>query len=148
MKLHFLTIALLTLVFVGCKNSETEAEPTNAKKEYDLYELSEMASHMEYMYKYNEQLRQDILDGKTPESFPQDFLKIHTAELTNTFERDTRFESFSELYINAEKEIFNTESQVPLEERYNAMVNLCISCHQTSCMGPIPRIKKLLIPKT
>lgn len=147
MKNYLLTIILLSLFFVGCKNSETEEVTKDSKKEYDLYQLSEMALHMEYMFKYNEQLRQDILEGKTPEGFPQDFLRIHTAELTNTFERDASFNSFAELYINAEREIFNTESEVPIEERYNTMVNLCISCHQTSCMGPIPRIKKLLIPK-
>lgn len=147
MKYYFFTLVLLALVLVGCKNSEKiEEETKEAKKEYDLYQLSEMALHMEYMYKYNEQLRQDILDGKSPEGFPQDFLKIHTAELTNTFERDATFESFADLYINAEREIFNTESEVPIEERYNTMVSLCISCHQTSCMGPIPRIKKLIIP--
>ena len=147
MKNHFFII-LLFLVVLGCKNSETEEVTKDAKKEYDLYQLSEMALHMEYMYRYNEQLRQDILEGKNPESFPQDFLRIHTAELTDTFERDASFNSFAELYINAEREIFNRESEVPIEERYNTMVNLCVSCHQTSCMGPIPRIKKLLIPKT
>lgn len=148
MKSYCLIISLLALVFVGCKNSETEVGMKDEKIEYDLYQPSEMALHMDYMYKYNEQVRQDILAGETPVEFPEDFLKIHTAELTNTFDRDANFESFSQLYINAEKEIFNTESEVPIEERYNTMVNLCISCHQTSCMGPIPRIKKLLIPKS
>lgn len=145
---NYFFIILLFQVVLGCKNSETEEVTKDAKKEYDLYQLSEMALHMEYMYRYNEQLRQDILEGKNPESFPQDFLRIHTAELTDTFERDASFNSFAELYINAEREIFNRESEVPIEERYNTMVNLCVSCHQTSCMGPIPRIKKLLIPKT
>ena len=145
---NYFFIILLFQVVLECKNSETEEVTKDAKKEYDLYQLSEMALHMEYMYRYNEQLRQDILEGKNPESFPQDFLRIHTAELTDTFERDASFNSFAELYINAEREIFNRESEVPIEERYNTMVNLCVSCHQTSCMGPIPRIKKLLIPKT
>ena len=140
-------VVLLVINFLSCKNSEEE-KVEKKKVEYDLYQPSEMALHMEYMFKYNEQLKQNILEGKELSGFPEDFLKIHTAELTNRFERDQNFESFSELYINAEKEIFNPDSNVPVEERFNTMVNLCISCHQTSCTGPIPRIKKLIIPQT
>ena len=41
--------------------------------------------------------------------------------------------------------VFDTTSNVPLKQRYNDAINLCVSCHQTECTGPIPRIKKLLI---
>ena len=140
---HFLLLILLVALFFGCKDSKEETKVDTPK--YDLYQPSEMALLMEHMYNYNLLLKKDILDGKIPTEFPEKFLEINSAQLTNTFHRDESFERFSKLYISAEREIFNTQSEVPLKDRYNNMVNLCISCHQTSCTGPIPRIKKLLI---
>lgn len=139
----FIPFLILVIFFLGCKDSEKVVK--EEKVQYDLYQPSEMALLMEHMYNYNLLLKKDILDGKVPTEFPEKFLEIHTAELTNTFNRDENFENFSKLYLSAEREIFNTESDFPIEERFNNMVNLCISCHQTSCTGPIPRIKKLLI---
>lgn len=140
---QFILIAFLISCLFSCKETE---EVKEEKVKYDLYQPSEMALHMEYMYQYNAKLRKEILEGKELSVFPESFLKIHTAELTDTFERDGTFESFAQLYIEAERDIFDKDSLVPLEDRYNKMVNLCISCHQTSCTGPIPRIEKLLIP--
>ena len=73
------------------------------------------------------------------------FFKIHTAELSDFKKRNETFESFSKLFIQAEKELYNPNSEVSETDRFNTVVNLCISCHQTECTGPIPRIKKLLI---
>jgi len=72
-------------------------------------------------------------------------MKIHTAELSDFKKRNAKFEAYSKLYIDAEKEVFNSESSIPIENRFNNAVGVCISCHQTECTGPIPRIKKLLI---
>lgn len=140
---QLLSLFLLVTFFYGCKNSKEEVKEDKPK--YDLYQPSEMALLMEHMYNYNLLLKKDIIDGNVPNEFPDKFLEIHSAKLTNTFERDENFENFSKLYLKAEHEIFNTESEIPLADRYNNMVNLCIACHQTSCTGPIPRIKKLLI---
>ncbi|MGR7813691.1 hypothetical protein [Lacinutrix undariae] len=134
------------LFFVACGNSEKET-PTPKKKKivYDMYEPSEMAILMNKMYDYNLQLKKDVLEGKELTKFPIDFMKIHSAQLTQEKHRDEGFESFSKLFIAAEKEIFNTDSPLNIDERFNTMVNLCVACHQTRCTGPIPRIKKLLI---
>lgn len=147
---YFFVISVLSCCFFACKKQQQNnvKEETTSSKEpivYQMYEPSEMALLMEQMYEYNMQLKHDIQAGKTPEHFPMDFLKIHSAELTSPSDRNASFESFSKLFIQAEKAIFDTASEQPIEERFNAMVNLCISCHQTSCTGPIPRIKKLLI---
>ena len=141
---QYLLFILLAFIFFGCE--DTKQKKTDEKPKYDLYELSEMAELMEFMYKFNQELRQEVIKDSITKEFPQKFLEIDSAELTSTFNRDETFESFSQLFINAEKEIFNSSSQIALKDRYNNMVNLCISCHQTSCTGPIPRIKKLLIP--
>ena len=143
---YLVLIGLCLVLVLGCRQEE-ETLKTAQKKEilYDMYEPSEMADLMNQMYAHNLKVKNDILSGTIPSEFPLDFLKIHSAEMSEFKERNEIFKSFSKLFIEAEKEIYNTESPVPLEDRFNRTVNLCISCHQTECTGPIPRIKKLLI---
>jgi len=128
----------------GC-NADKKQNEDKEKIVYDMYEPSEMATLMNQMYDYNLSLKTEIQDGKIPSEFPLDFLKIHTAELSDFKARNATFKSFSKLFIDAEKEIFNKSATTPITLRFNNAVGLCISCHQTECTGPIPRIKKLLI---
>ncbi|GGG56980.1 hypothetical protein [Bizionia arctica] len=132
-------------LFFSCNNSKEEIVVEKKEVIYDMYQPSEMANLMNEMYAQNLQIKEDILEGKIPTVFPLDFLKIHTAELSDFKSRNETFQSFSKLFIESEKEIFNSNSQIPVKERFNTMVNLCISCHQTECTGPITRIQKLLI---
>lgn len=137
---------LIVLVIFSCNENKTPVKTTKkAKKVYDMYTPSEMANLMNEMYDYNEKLKKDIIDGKIPTEFPEKFLNIHTAQLTDLKSRSETFKSFSNLYIQAEKEVFNSNSEVPIETRFNNAVGVCISCHTTECTGPIPRIKKLII---
>jgi cytochrome c553 len=145
MKQIILSLLVVSCLF-NCQNKPEESVPkTSEKIVYDMYEPSEMANLMNQMYAENLKVKNDILDGKLPTEFPMDFLKIHSAQMSDFKQRNEIFKSFSKLFIDAEKEIFNTASEMPIEDRFNNAVNLCISCHQTECTGPIPRIKKLLI---
>ena len=139
-----LQYSLVLLLLFSC-NTNSNKKPEQEKEAYDMYDPSEMAILMNQMYDHNMQIKKDILDGHIPNEFPLDFLKIHTAELSDFKSRNANFESFSKLFIDAEREVFNTTSETPIKERFNYAVGLCISCHKTECTGPIPRIKKLLI---
>lgn len=142
----FLFLFFSIFVLIGCKQKEESQETAKQEKiVYDMYEPSEMANLMNAMYEHNMQVKNDILEGNIPTEFPLEFMKIHSAELSEFKDRNEIFQSFSKLFIEAEKDIYNTDSTVPLEDRFNRAVNLCVSCHQTECTGPIPRIKKLLI---
>ena len=138
------SIAILAsvLLFSGCKQAEKEADKELV---YDMYQPSEMSLLMQQMYEHNQKIKEVILSGETPTDFPEDFLKIHTAELSSFKSRNETFEGFSHLFVESEKQIFSDSSEVDLKDRYNNTINLCISCHQTECTGPIPKIKKLLI---
>ena len=126
------------------KNENIE-ENVAGKKVYDMYQPSEMATLMNEMYAENLKIKNEILAGNTPEVFPTDLLKINTAQISDFKKRNAKFEAFSKLYIVAEQDVFNSESAMPVKDRFNNAVGICISCHQTECTGPIPRIKKLLI---
>lgn len=141
-----LVVFVCSLLVLGCADSKKDTvQKIPDKTKYDLYEPSEMALLMNAMFDYNMELKNAIKKGETPTSFPIDFLKIHSAQLTKASDRNDNFENFSKLFIQKQEAIFNQDSEVSVKDRFNAAVNVCISCHETSCTGPIPRIKKLLI---
>lgn len=145
MKRLFAILILLTLM-LGCK-SEKEDKKTEKKSDTSMIRKpSEMASLMNKMYEENEKVKKKILKGEDLLDFPEEYLKIHTATLTDPSDRTPEFRAFSELYLNNLKVVFKT-SKDSLKYRFNETVNSCIACHQTTCLGPIPRIKKLLIKK-
>lgn len=143
---YLATILLLCLLSCNSKNEEKPIESTvNSVEDFDLYQPSEMSLHMNDMFEFNEEVKKKIIEGEPLSDFPDNFLKIHTAKLSNAKNRNETFEAYSKIFIESEKEIYNTASTVPLKDRYNNAINTCVSCHKTECVGPIPRIKKLLI---
>lgn len=139
-------LSLLLLLFISCDSSKKESkQAVESNQKYDLYLPSEMADYMNAIFDIHEQMKADILAGKTPETFPEEILKIHTAHLSDFRERTPNFEAFSHLFVESVAFIFDDNSEMPVKERYNEAINVCISCHQKECTGPIPRIKKLII---
>ena len=132
----------LLILFVGCNSKKEQKVEITAKGNF--YKQSEMAALMLLMYETNAKNKQLILDGKQPKNFPKEFLKIHSAQLTDPSDRTADFKTFSDFYLSNMKLVFET-SKESLINKHNTTVNSCIACHQTTCVGPIPKIKKLLI---
>lgn len=141
MRLSYLLIVFLVLIVFGCKINQEEQKE---KKVLVMAKTSEMALLMNEMYAYNESIKQQIIEVNLNNSYPQRFDNIHSAVLTNPSVRDFNFESFSKQYLEAQKQVFESP-QEELTVSYNNAINACISCHNVKCVGPIPRIKKLLI---
>ena len=137
----YLLLFILLLIAFGCKKNQEEQKE---KKVLVMAETSEMTKLMIEMYAYNESIKQQILNGDLKNSYPERFNNIHSSVLTNPSVRDSSFESFSIQFIEAQKQVFES-SQEELTINYNNAINACISCHKVKCVGPIPRIKKLLI---
>lgn len=136
-------LLVISIVFLGCKE-QPKTEITQ-KIVFDLYEPSEMAILMNHMYNYNLAVKDSVLNGYLPTHFPIDFLEIHKAEMTQGKSRNAIFNSFSEVFLKVQDDFYNTTDSTLITENFNKLINVCISCHQTQCTGPIPRIKKLLI---
>ncbi len=136
-------LILISLFFVfGCtaKKEEKAAE----KPKHKMYKPSEMADLMLQMYAKSADNKRLVLEGKTPKDFPEEFLKIHTAQLTDPSDRTADFNTFSDFYLLSYQEVFKA-SKDSLVAKHNTAINSCIACHKTTCVGPIPKIKKLLI---
>lgn len=148
---HFILTLLSILLLSSCSKNE-EAVPVAKKevtekatelKEFEMYEMSEMASLMEQMYVDNQRLKERIKKGDTIGQFPSHFLKIHKSAMTDESENDAFFKEQAAVFINSQKLIY--EDPKNAKEHFNTGVAACISCHQVKCAGPIPRIKKLFI---
>ncbi|WP_298225080.1 hypothetical protein [Flavobacterium sp.] len=141
------------LVILSCTKKEKVVAP--AKKEetcdskksgsrFKMYEMSEMAALMEQMYVDNQRLKERIKNGDTIGKFPNHFLKIHKAVMTDEQDNDAFFKQQAAAFIKAQELIYQDPKNA--KKHFNDGVDACISCHQEKCGGPIPRIKKLYIP--
>ena len=108
-----------------------------------MYEMSEMAALMEQMYVDNQRLKERITKGDTIGKFPNHFMKIHNAVMTDESENDIFFKEQAAKFIKAQELIY--EDPKNAKKHFNTGVDACIQCHQQKCSGPIPRIKKLYI---
>jgi cytochrome c553 len=146
MKIHLLLV-LLTVLF-SCQNRDTEIDHLSKgkdidKKDFQMYQMSEMAILMEQMYVDNHRLKKQIIAGETLGDFPKHFEKIHTALLTDDSDRDAFFDFQAKEFLKAYQMIF--DDQEHSKSNFNKAISSCISCHEVKCGGPIPKIKKLLI---
>lgn len=122
----------------------TSEKKSTAKEEaFEMYEMSEMAALMEQMYVDNKRLKERILKGDTIGKFPQHFMKIHEAVMTDESDKDLFFKEQAAKFIKAQELIY--EDPKNAKTHFNNGINACISCHEVKCGGPIPKIKKLYI---
>lgn len=133
-------IIVVILVFISCKKT-TEDTP----KTFELYQYSEMALYMHSIYDMHHEIKESIQTGDQLPALELDLDQLYSAEMSDRFVRNESFKGFSRLYLQQVSFIYDTLSEVSVKERYNNAVHACIACHQTTCLGPIPKIKKLLI---
>ena len=147
MKYFFLFSAVLLLAF-SCQKKEEEKETcspekTKKGKKFEMYKMSEMAALMEQMYVENKKVKERIIKGEPAGKFPEYYLKIHSSKFTDESDNDAFFKENATLYIDAQKLIYDDPANA--KQHFNDGVRACLTCHETKCGGPIPKIKKLYI---
>ncbi|WP_430528411.1 MULTISPECIES: hypothetical protein [unclassified Myroides] len=131
---------------VNKERKEIQTETKQENSGFLLYEMSEMAALMEQMYVDNQRIRDRIMEGlEIKDTMPALHHRLFSAVMTDPSERDLFFEAQARAFIAVEEEFYADPNQ-QTKEKFNAIVQACLSCHQKKCGGPIPRIKKLLIP--
>lgn len=150
--MRYLTLLLCALLLSSCKdkaepvaedNPVTDTETKKSAKQFEMYEMSEMAMLMEQMYVDNERLKQRIVEGDTIGNFPQHFLKIHASAMTDESENDAFFKEQAAKFLKAQELIY--KDSIHAKKHFNDAISSCVQCHEHKCGGPIPRIKKLYI---
>ena len=143
-KNNHLIVFLILFFVLSCKSDKTDVE-VRSEKEYVMYQPSEMAVLMQEFYEYNEQLKKEIIAGEQLTHMPEEFKSIHTAEMTDSSGPSKIFKAYAPVYLQTQLRVTDSLDNTELRTRYNDNINMCLSCHKTECVGPIPRIKKLLI---
>lgn len=145
--LPLLTLAVLLIAACQDENAEKAKEqkaPTEDKS-LEMYQASELAQLMRKMYEDNLDIRQEILKGKLPKSFPEDFKTIHTAQATDPEEINETFHALADQYLKNIEAIEKAENPAAAKIAYNNMIATCASCHQIYCQGPLAKIRKMRI---
>jgi len=145
MKKLFYLLFLITLVACNHNNEEkkNKEEINSTEEPFQLYQMSEMASFMEKMYADHKRIKAQLVAGEKVDSLNFELAKIFYARMTDSTDNDATYKEKATLFVEYEEQLIKDSLQQ--KDIYNKAVNLCISCHQIKCTGPIPRIKKLLI---
>ena len=148
-KKYFFVIALLlTFVIYLSRCSDTfETDKADCVKPDSIINpngSSELSVLMRQMHDKAAEMKLLIEQGKQIGSIPEEFQKINTAAPTDSQTKKTTYDAFAQNYLVALKTVYQAEEGM-VQEKYNGMVNACLSCHSDHCPGPVPKIKKLLI---
>ena len=135
---------LLLIVLSSCEKKKEEITKTPKKEKFVMYQASEMTTLMREMYDFQEESKKQIEKGELPLDFPEKYKKIHSAQLSDDFEHDESFKGFTNLYYQNIENLYSSNEK-NVKGNFNKAINTCVACHETTCTGPIPRIKKLLI---
>lgn len=136
-------LVLIVFFAFSCTNKKENCVLPKEEKKFEMYQMSEMAMLMEQIYADNERLKQRIIAGDSIGEFPQHFLKIHKAVMTDKQENDDFFKSHATMFIASQELIYKDPNHA--KEHFNASIDACVACHEVKCGGPIVRIKKLYI---
>lgn len=134
--------------FIGCnqsQSSEASEAPAPAKQEktLEVKQASELALLMRSMYEENLEVRKRIMEGDIPESFPEDFVKIHSAQSAENL--NETYYALADQYSKNLEAITQAQTKEEGIKAYNGMVSTCASCHTIYCQGPLAKIKKMRI---
>ncbi len=154
-KNKFFVITLLlsgTVLLTRCNsNKESETKETSttdtatcSSKKINPNGDSELALLMRKMIQSSASLKELVKQGKLPDKFPEEFLKIHTAKPTDSDTKKASFDGFATNYLDNLNTFYHSPKE-ELTKNYNAVINSCVSCHSEHCPGPIKAIKKLSI---
>jgi len=131
------------LLFWGCVDGTVNESDKN-NRIFNPNGDSELALLMRDMYEDGMQVKQLVLEGRTPQ-INCDYPRIHTAHATQPEKVATpNFKAFAEAYENSAKRLLAVSGS-ERHDAYQAMVGACMSCHQSMCPGPMVKIKNMYL---
>jgi cytochrome c556 len=138
--------------FFGCQQNagekasrNTAGEKEKTAKELEMYQPSELAQLMRRMYEENLALRDTLLAGKLPATFPKNFQRIHSAPSTSGEHEEATFKALAQRYTRHYDSLKKAPNPRAAKAAYNGMVQTCAACHQNYCRGPLGKIKRMRI---
>jgi hypothetical protein len=141
----------IVLILEQCAGAEKQTDKTTKtdsttciKKPLNPNGDSELSVLMRQMMSSSQSLKEKIKQGTLPEKFPEEFLKIHTAQPTDSETKKESFDGFANSYLSNLQLLYNSPKG-ELTQNYNAVITACANCHSQHCPGPLKAINKLKI---
>jgi hypothetical protein len=148
-RIVFVAIVGIVVALFSCNGDEEKIAKDSAElcktKSLNPNGDSELALLMRELAAFSDSVKQDLLNNREPRPQPANLSTILTAKKTDENIDASVYDPLARSYI-ASVEYFYTTKPEERIGNYNAMINACITCHQSFCGGPIKRIQKLLIP--
>lgn len=152
MKYSIIIVFFSVLFLVSCKDNKQEiktidAETEQVKEEWkpEMYKTSPLASLMREMYKVNSERKEMLLNSISFGDTLNNFRSLHTATPTEERDNTPLFHAYAETHIKSDSLMSIQYIKEKKIQAFNNHVNTCIACHENFCMGPIGKIKTLLI---
>ena len=130
-----LYLVIICFILLSCNSSDSEIKRTII----DPNDASEMALLMRQMSDDLDIIKNKILNGEDIIGDQLQFSQIHKMKTT-----DESFlsEGLTQMSIGFDL-VVNNFNENPSRDKYNTIVNNCISCHKGMWPGPFSRINKL-----
>jgi len=128
-------------------NSGSTSLPSNQKATVNPNGESELALLMRSMTDFMEQAKGNLQNGMEIQDCPEEFNRLTTAKETEGIiqERD-HFNAYSEQWLDDLEKLCNSNGQEQIQA-YEQLRTSCLTCHQSYCQGPIPKIERLTYQK-
>lgn len=152
----FLGTCLFALVYAcsdTSRESKTAAPAAQEQKTIDTVcetktimdpnDPKPMALMMRQMANNAQQMKEQVASGQQLDSVQFPFIRFYLAEPTDSAVLEPQFFQNARLFQEAYREAFRHPDQQ--KKYYNAMIGMCIHCHESYCSGPLKRIRKLVM---
>ncbi len=117
-------------------SSETIMDPNNAKP---------MALMMRALVKNASEMREKLKVGETLETAKYPLVRFWLVEPTDPNVLEPQFFENARLFSESYKKLTVANDNASQIKAYNAVIGMCINCHESYCSGPLKRIRKLPI---
>lgn len=136
-------------LFISCGQQEvTETEKTTETADTnwqpDMYQASELVLLMRQINDDLSLVKTQVEKGEIPAAMPESYMNLHTAKPTETQHLDTVYHAMADKWM-ADYKAMTEADAASVKAKYNTLIETCVACHSNYCMGPIPKIKKLVI---
>lgn len=115
-------------------------------KEPEMYKQSELAKLMRDMWAENDRVRTAIINGDSAIVISDLDHGLTTSQPTDSGDLTPTFYTMAG-HFSSLVDSFNLSADTQHQVRYNAVINGCVTCHESFCTGPLTKIKKLYLPK-
>lgn len=106
---------------------------------------SEMSKLMKQMLQFIQTEKTNVTEGKPAQPFPSQFAKIETAKLTKGKKPSTDHSKYLQGFQAGLITYYKNVQTADRKEKFNLLVNSCITCHQRECPGPVMVIEKNIL---